>query len=70
MTKLQQLCVTSYTAMKVFRTYATRLNGRLGICKFKTKKIYNTIFLFVRLGREVNAFSLIHNFTQIFLKVP
>lgn len=33
------------------------------------QKIYNTLFLFVKLGRELNAFSLIDNSTQIFLKV-
>ena len=33
------------------------------------QKIYNTLFLFGKLGREVNAFSLINYFTQIFLKV-
>ena len=34
----------------------------------KTKN-QNTLFLFVKLGHEVNAFSLINNFMQIFLKV-
>ena len=32
MTKLQQLCFTSYTAMKVFDTYVTRSNDHIGIC--------------------------------------
>ena len=41
----------------------TRWNGRLGICICNgLQKIYNTLFFFVKLGREVNAFSFIIHF--------
>ena len=41
----------------------TRWNGRLGICICNDlQKIYNTLFLFVKLRREVNAFSFINHF--------
>lgn len=41
----------------------TRWNGRLGICICNDfQKNYNTLFLIVKLGRDVNTFSFINHF--------
>lgn len=55
------VCHLIYSFESVF--YPASWNGRLGICICNDlQKIYNTLFLFVKLGREVNAFSFINHF--------